>query len=164
MALDMINRYWAEGRPGGHALLALHLLRDFRVAESASRASMLGNLKVNANDFAALRFILVESERDPVSPRALGAHLGITSASTTALINRLEKAGYLRREPHPKDRRALFLEATQSAKLLLEPNLQSQVDALLNAANAFTDLELITVERFLESVTTAIAPQSMGVD
>lgn len=164
MALETINRYWAEGRQGDHVFTALHLLRDFRVAEAASRNNMLESLKVNANDLAALRYVLVESEHHPVSPRALGAHLGITSASTTALINRLEKAGYLRREPHPKDRRALFLLATQSAKLLLEPNLQREVDALVSAASLFNEAELSTVKRFLDAMIGAISARLTPLD
>lgn len=156
VALELINQYWSKGDHSDHVLNSLHLLRNFRVAENQSRDHVLEHLKINDNDLNALRFILVESERTPVSPPALGAHLKITSASTTALINRLERAGYLRRDAHPTDRRALYLIATQSARLLLEPSLHAQAEALLAAARSFSPTELEIVERFLAAAAEAL--------
>ncbi|MFJ3958625.1 MarR family winged helix-turn-helix transcriptional regulator [Arthrobacter sp. NPDC090010] len=156
MALELINRSWAEGDREDHVLSALHLLREFTVVESGARAHLMADLKINSNDLSALRFVLDESSREAVSPRALGAHLGITSASTTALVNRLEKAGYLRREPDPQDRRGLVLHATQAAQVILESSLQRQVSALLTAAGAFSTDELATVEKFLGAVIDAL--------
>ena len=126
------------------------------VVETDTKNSLMSDLKIKSNDLSALRFVLDESVHGSVSPRALGAHLGITSASTTALVNRLEHAGYLRREPDPNDRRALVLHTTQAAKALLESSLQRQVTALLTAAGSFSGEELAVVERFLASVTEAL--------
>jgi DNA-binding MarR family transcriptional regulator len=44
----------------------------------------------------------------------LGAYLGLTSASMTALIDRLEQAGYAHRVPHGSDRRRVLVELTPS--------------------------------------------------
>ncbi|MFJ3957231.1 MarR family winged helix-turn-helix transcriptional regulator [Arthrobacter sp. NPDC090010] len=156
MALELINKSWLEGDREDHVLSALHLLREFRVVESGTRETLQADLKVNSNDLAALRYVLEASERGAVNSRMLGERLGITSASTTALVNRLQAAGYLTREPDPRDRRAVVLQATVAARTLLESSLQRQVSALLTAAGSFSGEELKTVERFLGSVISAL--------
>jgi len=42
----------------------------------------------------------------------LAEHLGITKQSAGQMIDELERAGYLRREPHPTDRRGKLLVLT----------------------------------------------------
>lgn len=158
MALELINRSWLEGGEQDRVLSTFHLLREFVVVEAETRTNLMADLKIKSNDLSALRFVLDGSDEGAVSPRALGHHLGITSASTTALVNRLEHAGYLRREPDPKDRRGLVLHTTQAARVLLESSLQRQVSSLLTAAGSFTPDELAVVEDFLQAVTDALRP------
>src|ERR687891_1468590 len=45
-------------------------------------------------------------------PTQLGELLGMTSGGVTALTQRLERAGHISREPHPKDKRSSILKAT----------------------------------------------------
>jgi DNA-binding MarR family transcriptional regulator len=48
-----------------------------------------------------------------LSPTALARGLGMTTGGATTVIDRLERAGYLRRCPDPDDRRRLVLEPTE---------------------------------------------------
>jgi DNA-binding MarR family transcriptional regulator len=43
---------------------------------------------------------------------ALSAQLGRTTGAVTHMIDRLEKAGYVRRRPDPRDRRRVLVEAS----------------------------------------------------
>ncbi|MCO6010983.1 MarR family transcriptional regulator [Actinoallomurus purpureus] len=43
---------------------------------------------------------------------ALSSQLGRTTGAVTHMIDRLEKAGYVRRRPDPKDRRRVLVEAS----------------------------------------------------
>lgn len=43
----------------------------------------------------------------------IGAHLGVTKQGATQLLAELEKRGYVRREPHPTDRRAKIVTLTE---------------------------------------------------
>ena len=43
---------------------------------------------------------------------ALSAQLGRTTGAVTHMIDRLEKAGYVRRKPDPRDRRRVLVEAS----------------------------------------------------
>ena len=45
----------------------------------------------------------------PSTPGRLSAWTGLSSGGVTVALDRLEKAGYLRREPNPDDRRSLLI-------------------------------------------------------
>src|SRR5579871_5738191 len=45
----------------------------------------------------------------PATPSKLAASTGLSSGGVTVALDRLEKAGYIRREPNPADRRSLLI-------------------------------------------------------
>jgi MarR family transcriptional regulator, organic hydroperoxide resistance regulator len=45
----------------------------------------------------------------PSTPSRLAAGTGLSSGGVTVALDRLEKAGYIRREPNPADRRSLLI-------------------------------------------------------
>jgi MarR family transcriptional regulator, organic hydroperoxide resistance regulator len=45
----------------------------------------------------------------PSTPSRLGAWTGLSSGGVTVALDRLEKGGYVRREPNPADRRSLLI-------------------------------------------------------
>ena len=45
----------------------------------------------------------------PSTPSRLASWTGLSSGGVTVALDRLEKAGYLRREPNPGDRRSLLI-------------------------------------------------------
>src|ERR687898_2648202 len=44
------------------------------------------------------------------TPTELSRYTGLTSGATTAMLDRLEKAKFIRRRPNPKDRRGVLIE------------------------------------------------------
>ena len=90
------------------------------VTEEFERA--LGSeLTVNPTDLHAMEHLIMSG---PLSPSELSRRLGVTSAATTTVVDRLTALGHVRREPHPSDRRGIrvvasvlddFDEAEQSA-------------------------------------------------
>nr|WP_276612153.1 MarR family winged helix-turn-helix transcriptional regulator [Kineococcus vitellinus] len=54
----------------------------------------------------------------PVRQSALAAHFGKDSAATTRTVQRLERAGYLRRRADPGDGRATLVEPTPAGNAL----------------------------------------------
>jgi DNA-binding MarR family transcriptional regulator len=102
----------ASGRPGAdrqRALEVLEGLRSYLVAESAMQRRSEKSMNLTVNDISALRYLLRARERGiAVGPKELGDYLGIQSSSITVLLDRLERAGHIRREPSPFDRRALI--------------------------------------------------------
>ncbi|MEU7862247.1 MarR family transcriptional regulator [Nonomuraea sp. NPDC049141] len=69
---------------------------------ASARACDLG-----ATDLYALNILELAG---PMTPGELGTRTGLTTGPTTRLIDRLEQAGYVRREPAPDDRRKVIVE------------------------------------------------------
>ncbi len=56
--------------------------------------------------------------RRPRRAGELAAAVGLTSAATTAMLDRLERKGLVRRVPDPGDRRSVLVEMTEGARRL----------------------------------------------
>ena len=66
-------------------------------------ATVARRLGIHGTDLASLE--LLETADEPVTPTMLSDYLGISTGSATAAIDRLERAGFVRRVPHSHDRR-----------------------------------------------------------
>ncbi|MFD3803117.1 MarR family winged helix-turn-helix transcriptional regulator [Streptomyces sp. NPDC058611] len=73
-----------------------------------------GEQGLHATDIQALGAIL--DAPSPLTPGKLGQHLGITSGSVTACLDRLEKAGHVRRVRDSADRRVVHLYYEPTAR------------------------------------------------
>jgi len=84
----------------------------------------------------------------PVTAGTIGEHTGLTTGAVTGLMDRLEKAGYVRRARDPHDRRKVVVQ--------LLPN--EQMDALLATAfDPFTDDMTKMAARYSDAEFRAIA-------
>ncbi|WP_051570909.1 MarR family winged helix-turn-helix transcriptional regulator [Cryptosporangium arvum] len=90
------------------------------VAVAEFDASVARRLGLSAGDYLALKHLLAAAGpvefADPPGPVELGRLLGLSSGAATGLVDRLERAGYARREPHPRDRRRQIVRATARAE------------------------------------------------
>jgi MarR family transcriptional regulator, organic hydroperoxide resistance regulator len=86
-------------------------------------------------------------EVDAISVSDLAGHMGVTVATMSLAIDRLERKGYARRERDPKDGRRVLLRATpagirlREAKSVLDPVRVEQLLARLSPADRETALE-----------------------
>jgi DNA-binding MarR family transcriptional regulator len=138
-------------------LQLVHRLRAISVELELSRAAFARAHGLHDTDVRALIHLL-DADRAGVPATAgwLGAQLGLTSPSTTALIDRLEAAGHVVRERSSADRRKVEIRVSDQAVALgwafFGPLLTGMVDVM----RSFDAAELDTIERFLseaESVT-----------
>lgn len=108
-------------------------------------------LGINETDLRCLETLLQEVPE--ATPRQLADRLGLTTGSVTTMLDRLEKAGYLTRSPHPGDRRKLIVRATEAARQrageLMAPLIAEGNEHLLSRYSP-EELDLIT--EFLVSV------------
>ncbi|QFY13882.1 MarR family transcriptional regulator [Nonomuraea phyllanthi] len=86
------------------------VFREFLIAVMLHIEAVGDRLGVHHVDVAAL--ILLEM-RGPLPVGAISEELGLPSASTTRLIDRLEKAGYVRRVRGERDRRKVTVELVE---------------------------------------------------
>jgi DNA-binding MarR family transcriptional regulator len=113
--------------------------------------------RLHPTDLRALVVVMDGTRRgQPVSPGRLGEELNLTSASVTALLDRLERQGHLRRVRDRHDRRRVTLEMEERA-LALGAEFFGPLNAdLLAAMETFSDAELEVAARFLEAMTDAV--------
>ncbi|SMC95568.1 DNA-binding transcriptional regulator, MarR family [Fulvimarina manganoxydans] len=70
-------------------------------------------------DIGCLGFL--ESCHEPVSGKMVAEHVALSTGATTALLDRLERAGLIERQPNPADRRAIVIVLNEAkARPILE--------------------------------------------
>ncbi|MGI5351686.1 MarR family winged helix-turn-helix transcriptional regulator [Streptomyces sp. CA-250714] len=84
-------------------------VRALQSATDAVDAATADRLGINRTDLHCLDVL---TQRESATPSQLGAALGLTTGSVTAMLDRLAKLGYLTREPDPHDRRKSVVRAT----------------------------------------------------
>jgi DNA-binding MarR family transcriptional regulator len=134
------------------AVIRAALLRK-ALADAAQRAALARRLGLTNNDVLAVQHLARSGE---LKPSQLSARLQLSSAGTTGLIQRLDRAGHIARDGHPHDRRSAVLRLTpeiqRSAAETWTP-LVAEIDSLVNELPLN---EAQAVQRFLESVADAV--------
>jgi DNA-binding MarR family transcriptional regulator len=87
---------------------------------------------------------------------ALGSAVELSSASVTALLDRLERAGHVRRARDPEDRRRVVLEMSEATMASGDEYFGGLQRELVQVMAGYTDEELAVVRRFLSEATEAI--------
>ncbi len=128
-------------------------LRNVLRGYAAANVSLARRLDLSPNDLEAMEYLLDDGELGPVE---LGHRLGIRSASATAMVDRLEAAGHLRRRSHPTDRRRRTLEVTTEANHSLMQTLGPLIGELSEAAAALTPKERARVNQYLVAVAEVL--------
>lgn len=120
-----------------------------RVTEASRRFMQLGE-----SDMKALRFAIFASDHGKhVTGRDLAEHLGVSSASVTKLLDRLERGGHIRRTPHPTDRRALAIIVSDETRVAAEETIGREHARRFQVAAALDPAERDAVIRFLTALS-----------
>ena len=106
---------------------------------------------LHPTDWAAL-LAVIQGDRAgrPLTPGELGQCLGISSGATTAVLDRLERAGHVRRVRDDRDRRRLTLHRAESATALLRTFSEPLDEAMDAIVVGYSGGELAVVQRFLD--------------
>jgi DNA-binding MarR family transcriptional regulator len=116
---------------------------------------------LNRTDVRALVAVMDAARRGTsLSAGALGEAVDLRSASVTALVDRLERVGHLRRVRDPEDRRRVSLEISDSAMAAGGEFFGGLQRDLLAAMEHYSDEELEVVARFLAEMTDVITRHS----
>ena len=89
-------------------------------------------------------------------PKDLSQFLGITSASTTSLIDRLVSSGHVRREAHPSDRRSVVVVPTVESDTEVRETLGAMHRRMMTVAESLSAEEARIVVAFLQRMADAI--------
>ncbi|MGL4744943.1 MAG: MarR family winged helix-turn-helix transcriptional regulator [Dermatophilaceae bacterium] len=107
---------------------------------------------ISTTELHALRH-LSQAEMGPVD---LARALGVTSAASSGVVDRLVARGHVERRPHPDDGRRTTVVLTESGSAELFQRLAPMFSALAELDAALTDGERDTVARYLEGATDAL--------
>ena len=110
-------------------------------------------LGIHRADFHCLDIV---SRGRAITPGQLATELGLTTGAITALLDRLEKARYLRRRRDRHDRRRILIEPSKRARAKVRPILTGVVTAANRALRLFRMSELRVILRFLNQNRAAI--------
>lgn len=137
---------------------ALHAARLInRLDRLARAADHRGGLNPAQRD--ALRYLGL-ANRFSRSPAALAEYLGATRGTVSQTLIALEAKGYVTREPHPRDRRAVALGLTAAGRAAL--NDDGGVALLAEAVAAGAGAEAAALARLLEATLAAAIAQNAG--
>ncbi|MGM7668324.1 MarR family winged helix-turn-helix transcriptional regulator [Microbacterium sp. A93] len=136
----------------------MRALGGLRDAEQKLSEASLRYMKLNQTDMRALHFLIAcENGGVVATPGAIATHLGISTASTTKLLDRLERGEHITRSPHPSDRRALAIAITPETRKSAVETVGRQHARRFTAAARLSNADREIVTRFLTDMTTEIA-------
>jgi DNA-binding MarR family transcriptional regulator len=122
---------------------AEHLLTKLVDAELAS------GLGIKTVQLGAVFFLL---EHDGCMLKEISAGLGLNNSGITTLVARMEKGGLLTRESCSIDGRSYRIHLTEKAKTIGQKAIPVAKELNSMLAEGFSDEEIDTVIRFLDSV------------
>lgn len=154
--------YWYGSDQRARASVdTLNALRRYRVAETAMRKRTRAAMSMNETDMLAVRFLVnAATAGRQVSPKDLASHLGISSASTTVLIDRLVSLGHVQRAAHPSDGRGVVISVTPGAHGALSETFGDMHHRMMEVANGLTPEEAEVVIAFLEKMSAAVLAEN----
>lgn len=139
-------------------LETVHLLRAVAVELGLHSARFADRNGMHPTDVRAL-IALMDARRagEELSAGRLGAALGLNSAGTTALLDRLEEAGHVRRVRSAEDRRRVVVQVEERAVdigwAFFGPLIERSVELL----RGYDDHQRAAIRGFLEGVREAAA-------
>ncbi|MFJ9730434.1 MarR family transcriptional regulator [Streptomyces sp. NPDC101171] len=131
----------------------VHLLRAVTVEFDLLGAEFAARHGLHPTDMRALIHLLDAARAGTrATPGWLGGQLRLNSAGTTALVDRLERLGLVRRTRDTTDRRRVLLEVEEQATGLGWTFFGPVIGEVVAASEGLDPGELETVRRFLTSV------------
>ncbi|CCK30596.1 hypothetical protein BN159_6217 [Streptomyces davaonensis JCM 4913] len=136
----------------------VHLLRAVTVELGLHSARFAQRNGMHPTDVRAL-IALMDAARagKELTAGRLGAALGLNSAGTTGLIDRLERAGMVRRVRGTRDRRLVVIEVTEEAVALGQSFFGPLIERTVDLFQGYDAAERAAIRGFLTGVRDAAA-------
>jgi DNA-binding MarR family transcriptional regulator len=107
-----------------------------------------------------MRALDIVGRAGPLAPTALARALGVTTGGVTTVLDRLERAGYVRRRPDPGDRRRQLVETTEVTAVRDQEIFGELIRGTRQFLETYTDEQLLVIDDFLDrtrEITAAYA-------
>lgn len=127
-------------------------VRKFLAAGILFNEKVAAELGLNGTD---LQFLNLLELQGSATPGDLARWSGLTTGGVTVAVDRLEKAGYVKRQPNPKDRRSNIIRPVPARLLELYLIYKSKGELVVSVLSKFSDRELEVIRRFLKRTNGA---------
>lgn len=114
---------------------------------------MARRMGVNVSDMTAILWL---SEHGPVGGAELARRLGISSAATTVLVDRLERAGHVERVRDTVDRRRVTLTETAEARAAALRAWLPAIQEIDEVSRSLSEPERVFARDLLTRLTAAM--------
>ncbi|HKX72672.1 MAG TPA: MarR family transcriptional regulator [Candidatus Saccharimonadales bacterium] len=124
--------------------------REYGISTVLFRHTVGSAIGVNVTDMECLGLLFFKGIS---TPSELSEHTGLSSGATTAMLDRLQRAGLIQRNPNPQDRRGSLISIAPGSKKTIGPMFASVRAAQDELVSSFSPEELRVIDRyFTESV------------
>jgi DNA-binding MarR family transcriptional regulator len=142
----------------------VNLMRSYSVEAQQVGHTFAQSHGLHPTDLQALIAVMhAEGRGDPLTPGRLGEAIGLSSGATTAAIDRLERAGHLRRTRESTDRRVVHLRYGEPGMALAREFFGPLGNRTDDVMSGFSDGDLATIHRFLQGMTAALSDHHEAV-
>ncbi|WP_243298448.1 MarR family transcriptional regulator [Bacillus litorisediminis] len=126
------------------------LLRNQSTATIFLHQAIAERLGINPTDHKCMELLL---KYGSMTAGELAVKSNLTTGAITGVIDRLEKANYVRRVKDPNDRRRFIIEIVPDCLPAFEQLFQSIGEETASLLNSYSDHELMVIRDFIEKST-----------
>ena len=135
------------------------IIRKFVARVLLYHSAVAAKLGLNVTDVNSLRLLAGEA----MAAGKLSEQLGLTGAATTALIDRLEKAGFVTRERTSKDRRRVTVHADPEKLREVNGLYTGQGVRMAKLLTKYSAEEFRTIMDFLEQTSQILGEEARAM-
>jgi DNA-binding MarR family transcriptional regulator len=135
--------------PSGRDELLAALEREIRKMSAQSvlfSQAVAARLGINSTDLECLDIIALQG---PLSAGQLAAATGLTTGAITGVVDRLERAGFARREPDPDDRRRVIIRPLPGVEERIMPLFAETQRVMMELWSGYRDEEIALILDFM---------------
>lgn len=129
---------------------ALKAVREYGIHLTLFRNAMSEWVGLNTTDMECVRLLFLKGM---ATPSELARHTGLTSGATTAMLDRLEKAGLIERRPNPEDRRGTLIVPAKEGAEKAASWFESARKAQEKLISSYSEKELEIISDVFERFT-----------
>lgn len=120
-------------------------MRRFIAGAIMFNQQLADTLGINATDYQVLNLLDL---RGQAKPGDLARLTGLTTGGVTLVLDRLENAGFVKRERNPNDRRSLLIRPVPAKMRAILRLYEPVIAGMQRISSAYDDRELSTVLDF----------------
>lgn len=131
--------------------------REHGIGTILFRNALAKRLGLNLTESLCLTVLGIKSVSTPTE---LARYIGLTTGSTTALLDRLEKRNFIRRKPNPEDRRGVMIEIEETYARAAQGLVAGIQKAHRELIARYSEGELETIADFLHRLAGKLGEQA----